>query len=75
MFYVGWNTLICSDRLIWIFMLLIVIGIVGIIIWTMVDPEGSSKYATVPDQVKPPTPDELADCYSKYKDPEKHCVN
>jgi hypothetical protein len=56
-------------------LLLIVIGIVGIIIWTMVDPEGSSKYATVPDQVKPPTPDELADCYSKYKDPEKHCVN
>jgi hypothetical protein len=54
---------IMTDRLIWIFMFIIVAGIVGLIIWTMVDPEGSSKYASVPEDVKPPTPDKIQNCY------------
>ena len=54
---------IMTDRLIWIFMFIIVAAIVGLIIWTMVDPEGSSNYASVPEEVKPPNPDELTNCY------------
>ena len=54
---------IMTDRLIWIFMFIIVAAIVGLIIWTMVDPEGSSNYASVPEEVKPPNPDELKNCY------------
>jgi len=54
---------IMTDRLIWVFLFLIVAGIVGLVIWTMVDPQGSSQYAAVPESVQPPTPQELQNCY------------
>jgi len=56
-----------TDRLIWIFLLLIVLGVIGLVIWTMVDPEGSAQYAQVPEAVKPPTPDEVVRCYEGDK--------
>ena len=44
-------------------MFIIVAGIFGLIIWTMVDPEGSANYANIPGDVKPPTPDKIQNCY------------
>ena len=58
---------IMTDRLIWIFLFIIVAAIVGLIVWTMVDPSGSSEYAAVPEDVKPPGPDKIQDCYEGQK--------
>ena len=48
-----------TDRAIWCFLFLIVAAIVGLVIWTMVDPDGASQVAAVPEQAVPPTPERV----------------
>ena len=50
---------IMTDRLIWIFLFIIIAAIVGLVIWSLVDPEGSKDYVSVPEEAKPPTPEEI----------------
>lgn len=50
---------IMTDRLIWILLFIIIAGIVGLIVWSMVDPQGSKAYVSVPEEAKPPTPEEI----------------
>ena len=50
-----------TDRAIWCFLFLIVGAIVGLVIWTMLDPDGTSQVAAVPEQAVPPTPERVED--------------
>ena len=51
---------IMTDRMIWIFLFLIIAAVVGIIIYATINPD--QKQFAVPDETKPPQPQEVQNC-------------